>query len=93
MSTQRFAPTTNSVLAIDFFSDENSTLSISFIDLASGEEYVNVVSVVGGAWQTIISESKNFKTASGVPLSDFTGEFKFKLTCPVGYAVNNLMWL
>lgn len=93
MSNPRFAPTTNSVLSMDFFSDEGSTLTLSFTDLSSGEEYVNVISVVGGAWQTIISESKNFKTASGVPLADFTGDLKFTLTCPVGYAVNNIMWL
>ena len=93
MSNPRFVPTTNSVLSMDFFSDEGSTLTLSFTDLSSGEEYVNVISVVGGAWQTIISESKNFKTASGVPLADFTGDLKFTLTCPVCYAVNNIMWL
>jgi len=93
MSNPRFAPSKNSVLSIDFFSDENSVLTLTFIDITSGEEYINEVSVVGGAWQTVISESKNFKTASGVPLADFTGDLKFTLKCPVGYAVNNIMWL
>ncbi len=93
MSNPKFAPSKNSVLSIDFFCDETSVLTLTFIDIVSGEQYVNEINVVGGAWQTIISESKNFKTESGVPLSDFTGDLKFTLTCEVGYAVNNIMWL
>ena len=93
MSTPKFAPSKNSVLSIDFFSDETSTLTLTFIDITSGEEYINEVSVVGGAWQTLICESKNFKTASGVPLADFTGDLKFTLTCASSYTVNNIMWL
>ena len=93
MSNPRFAPSKNSVLSVDFFSDENSTLTLTFKDIASGEEYINVVNVVGGAWQTVISESNNFKTASGATLADFTGDLKFTLNCPCGYAVNNIMWL
>ena len=93
MSNPKFAPSKNSVLSIDFFCDETSVLTLTFIDISSGEQYIDEISVVGGAWQTVISESKNFKTVSGVPLADFTGDLKFTLTCDVGYAVNNIMWL
>lgn len=92
-SNPRFAPSNNSVLSLDFFSDETSKLTLTFTDIASGEEYVYVVGVIGGAWQTVTTESKNFKTANGVPLAAFTGDMQFTLTCPVGYAVNNIMWL
>lgn len=93
ISNPRFAPTKSSMLSLDFFSDETSNLKLTFIDTTSGEKYDYTVSVIGGAWQTIITESNNFKTANGVQLASFLGDLKFTLTCPVGYAVNNIMWL
>lgn len=93
VSNRQFLPSQNSVLSLDFFSDENSVLSLSFFDVSTGEEYFYSVRVVGGAWQTVITESTNFKSASGVSLAGFLGEYKFTVSCPVGFAVNNIMWL
>lgn len=93
MSNPQFSAGANSLLSIDMFCDENSAITLTLSDLASGENYVNKIAVVGGAWQSAVLESKSFKTANGVPLPGFLGEMKLTIKCPVGYAVNNLMWL
>lgn len=93
MSNPQFSASATSLLSIDLFCDENSTITLTLSDLATGENYTNAISVVGGAWQSAVLESKTFKTASGVPLSSFVGEMKLTISCPVGYAVNNIMWL
>lgn len=93
ISNPRFVPPENSLLSMDFFPDGDAELKLTVTDLSTGENYTHTVKTVGGAWQNVISESANFKTANGTPLADFIGDYKFTLTCPVGYAVTNLMWL
>ena len=62
-------------------------------DMSTGEEYFNILSVVGGVWQNLILQSTDFKTVNGATLDNFTGAYKFSITCPIGFAVNNIMWL
>lgn len=93
MNTLRFSPSDGSVLSIDLFTDTTSKVNLMLTDLNSGEEYTAVIDIIGGVWQSFVNESKSFKTASGAPLPEFTANMKFTVTCPVPFAVNNLMWL
>ena len=93
MGNPQFAANSTNVLSLDLFCDNNSQITLTIKNLATGDEYVCKTAVVGGAWQSAILESKSFKTAGGVPLTDFTGDLKFTVNCGEGFAVNNIMWL
>lgn len=93
MSNPRFSPAADSVLKLDVFCDGDDTLTLTVMDLENGESYVYTAEIVGGVWQSVIAESKNFKQAGGVPLPDFKGQYKLNIACGGGYAVNNIMWL
>ncbi|MDE6585974.1 MAG: hypothetical protein K2K80_04780 [Clostridia bacterium] len=93
MSNPQFTASATSLLSIDLYCDENTTITLTFSDLTTGESYVNNITVVGGVWQSAVLESKTFKSAGGVPLGSFVGEMKLTVSCPTGYAINNLMWL
>ena len=58
-----------------------------------GEVYKYGQSILGGVWQTLILESKLFKTASGAALSDYSHNLRFCVSSDGKYAINNLMWL
>lgn len=91
---QRYAPNSANVLSLDLYTDKDDTVTITFADAASQtEKYACAVSVVGGVWQSFVLEAKNFKSANGTSLADFTGEFKMTLTCRSEFALNNVMWL
>ena len=89
----QFAPQSGNALSIDVFCDKTAEVTLAFTDLASGEVYTAVLSVIGGVWQSFISECDAFKNASGAVLPSFTGEMKLTIKCPVQYAINNVMWL
>ncbi len=89
----RFAPVAESVLALDVYCDKASKITLTFTDLASGEEYFNEIKVVGGVWQNVISDSKLFKTKSGASLESFSSGMKLTVNCAVPYAINNVTWL
>lgn len=93
MNHPRFAPSAGSVLKLDVFCDESSEIVLSLVNLTTREEYFCTAEVVGGVWQSVIAESKNFKSVNGVPLASFTDPFRFTIKCGAGYAVNNVMWL
>lgn len=93
MSNPQFAPVPNNVLSVDLYCDETADFIITLVNMATGEEYVDIVKLVGGVWQTAVLDAKSFKTANGATLSEFGGDLKFTLNCSVPYAINNLMWL
>ncbi len=93
LNNPRFAPASGNMLAMDVYCDKTASISISVLDLNSGEEYINKVQIIGGVWQNTVLESKAFKTASGVTLENFAFGMKLKITCAAEYAVNNVMWL
>ncbi|MDE6868857.1 MAG: hypothetical protein K2J83_06945 [Clostridia bacterium] len=93
MNTPKYAPEANSVLKLDFFSDETAEVLFTLEDVENGQIYKYGQSVLGGVWQTIIIESKNFKNIDGEQLNDYIHSLKFCITCEKEYAVNNLMWL
>ena len=93
MSNPRYAATNNSVLSLYLFAESDTKITLAIHDLATGEDYYCIVNVVGGAWQSVVLESKAFKTDGGASLIDYTGEKKFTVDGPVGYAVNNIVWL
>ncbi len=93
MNNPRFAPTAGNMLSLDLFCDETAEVTLNLYDLSTGEEYIYAVKIIGGVWQNVICESKTFKTLGGVSLSEFMSSMKFTVTCSVGYAVNNVLWL
>ena len=89
----QFAPQNGNALGIDLFCDKTEAVTITVTDLNSNEDYVAVVNVIGGVWQSFILESDDFKNAVNVSLPSFTGETKIRINSPVQYAINNVMWL
>ena len=93
MNSPRFAPSSDNVLKIDVYCDDTSEMNFVIEDAQDGETYKYSQSVLGGVWQSLILESKLFKTANGTPLSDYAHNLRFCVTSDGNYAVNNLMWL
>ncbi len=93
LNNPRFAPASGNMLAMDVFCDKTAKITISVMDLNTGDEYVNTVQVVGGVWQNIVSESKMFKTQNGAALESFASGMKLQISCGSEYAINNVMWL
>ncbi len=89
----RFAPVAGSVISLDVFSDEEADMTITFTNIGTGEEYIYTVSLVGGIWQTIVAESKLFKTSAGIQLAEFTSQYGLAVNCSSPFAINNLLWL
>lgn len=91
---QRYAPTSASVLSLDLYTDKSDTVTVTFADSASQtESFSCAVPVVGGVWQSFVLEAKNFKSANGTSLADFTGELKMTVSCRGEFVLNNVMWL
>ena len=93
INSPRFAPARDNVLKIDVFCDETAEITFIMDDTSEGETYKCSQSVLGGVWQSLILESKLFKTVNGVQLVDFARNLKFCITCEGKYAINNVMWL
>lgn len=93
MSNPQYSANSTNLLSIDMYCDTDSKLTLTFRNVSTGEDYVCNVAVVGGVWQSSVFESKSFKTSSGAPMPDFTGDLKFTVTCSADFAVNNIMWL
>ena len=78
---------------IDVFCDETSEMTFVIEDSNEKEIYKYSQSILGGVWQSLIIESKLFKTVNGVQLSDYAHNIRFCITCEGNYAINNVMWL
>lgn len=93
INTPKYSPESGSFLKLDIFCDETAEVTLTLADVSDGEIYKYSQIVLGGVWQSIILESKLFKTVNGVPLSDYVRTLRLCITCEGKYAVNNLMWL
>jgi hypothetical protein len=93
LNTPQYAPSSDSILKLDVYPDENMTLILCMENVSGGEIYTAKQYVVGGVWQSLLIESKNFKNTNGSPLSDYTQGLKFMISGDKEYAVNNVMWL
>ena len=93
LNSPRFAPNKDNLLKIDVFCDETSEITFTIEDSAEKEVYKYSQSIIGGVWQSLILESKLFKTGNGVQLTDYAHNLRFCISCDGEYAVNNLMWL
>ncbi len=89
----RYMPSEDSVLKMDVYAAEDCTMELIMTNVAEGEKYFARVSLVGGVWQNCVMDCKLFKSAGGKTLPDFGVGLMFTITCPVEYAVNNVMWL
>ena len=88
-----YAPNVGNVLSIDVFCDKSESVTLSFIDWETGEEYSAVFNVVGGVWQKIIAECKTFKNLNGVSLDNYEREMMFTINSLSPFAINNFIWL
>lgn len=93
LNSPRYMPSSDSVLKLDAYAAENSVMELVMTSVSDNEQYKARVNLVGGAWQSIVLESKFFKSSGGKALSDFAERLRFTVTCPAEYAVNNVMWL
>ncbi len=88
-----YAPTGGNILSVDVFCDHTESVTVTFTDLETGEEYSAAFTVVGGVWQKIIAECKVFKNSNGVSLDNFEREMMFTINSPSPFAINNFIWL
>lgn len=93
MNNPKFAPAAGNMLKLDIISQSTETVVLTLLDANTKEEYKCNIEVVGGVWQSHIVDCKSFKNQNGTSLPAFKTNFKFSITCPVGFAVNNIMWL
>lgn len=93
LNSPRYAPTKDNVLKIDVFCDETAEITFAIEDLNERETYKYSQSILGGVWQSLILESKLFKTVNGAPLADYAHNIRFCISCDGNYAINNVMWL
>ena len=89
----RFAPLSDSVLKFDAYSSKDSVMTVVVTEVGDGVNYECSVKLVGGAWQSVVLESKLFKNGEGRALADFCGGVAVTIVDPSGVAVNNAMWL
>jgi hypothetical protein len=93
LNSPKYSPEKDSVLKFDVCPDADMVLYLTMRDLYSGEVYTFNANILGGVWQSVLLESKLFKTASGAALSDFKKGLLFTINGKEPYAVNNLLWL
>lgn len=93
VNNAQMTPEKDSVLKIDVYADESAKITFAITDLSSGEEFICVVPLLGGVWQSVMLDKKLFKNQNGVALSEFIQNSKFTVKCDSLYAVNNIMWL
>ena len=93
LSSSGYAPSKDNVLKLDVFCDETSEITFTIVNSADGEIYKYSQNILGGVWQSLILESKLFKTVNGSQLSDYAHNLRFCISCEGKYAINNLMWL
>ena len=93
MNNPKFSPVGGNILKLDIISKATATVTLTFMDTNSKEEYKDNIEIVGGVWQSYIIDCKSVKNSSGASLAEFKPNFKFSITCPVAFAVNNIMWL
>ncbi len=93
MNSGLYAANISSLLKLDVFTDEECEVILSILNFETKEEYLYTFNSLGGVWQSVILESKSFKTEQGIHLSNYLGKLCFKITCAKQYAINNVMWL
>lgn len=93
MNNPKFAPTPGNILKIDIISKATAIVTLTLTDVNTKEEFKDNIEIVGGVWQSHTVDCKAFKNINGTSLSEFKPNFKFSITCPIAFAVNNIMWL
>lgn len=93
LNSARYSPSRDKVLKVDVFCDTTSEITLTIEDAVTGEVFRYSQSIIGGVWQSLVLKSKLFKTVNGVPLSDYSHNVRFCVSCEEKYAINNVMWL
>ena len=93
LNNPRFTPSVGNILKLDVICDATSKIKLIYFDANSKEEYRQEIYIVGGVWQSIIAECKNFKNSNGTALAEFSSNSRFSITGDAPFAVNNIMWL
>ena len=93
LNSARYAPSRDKVLKVDVFCDSTCEMAFTLEDAVTGEMFRYTQNVIGGVWQSLVLKSKLFKTVNGTPLSDYSHNVRFCVSCEGKYAINNVMWL
>lgn len=93
MNNPKYAPSVGNMLKLDIISNATATVTLIFFDADTNDEYKDSIEIVGGVWQGLIAESKTFKNSNGTSMPVFKSNYRFSISCPVPFAVNNIMWL
>lgn len=93
MNNPKFTPIPGNILKMDIICKVTATVTLTLLDANTKEEFKDTIEIVGGVWQSYTVDCKLFKNSSGNSLAEFKSNFKFSITCPVPFAVNNIMWL
>ena len=89
----QFAPEADSILKFDICPDEDCRCNIMLECDGKSRAYSYIAKLIGGVWQKVVLESKNFKNHEGMPLENFGSCRTISITCDRKYALNNLIWL
>ncbi|MCD8209152.1 MAG: hypothetical protein LUD72_14535 [Bacteroidales bacterium] len=92
-SSKRFAPRDESVLRLDIYTDEATTVTVEIYSSDEGERYRAEIKSLGGVWQGENLDAKKFKTRDGKPLSSMTGADRVSVLSDNFFCVNNMMWI
>lgn len=93
LNSPMFMPAADSILKFDIYVSNDCVLDIIMASVHNDDKFFVKIGLVGGMWQSIVLDSKSFKSVDGRALDNFLGGFSLTIKCPSEYAVNNVMWL
>ena len=97
LASKKYKPKDGSMLMLDVYMKEKSTLTVKLISdyFGTKTEYFVKVNLLGGdVWHNTMLEMNKFKTAEGRALKDFTKINALELSVDEGeYLINNALWI
>lgn len=96
MNADKYKPKDDAILMFDIFVKENTEGVVKLLANYFGEkiEYVAKVKLTGGQiWHNVKLELKQFKTAEGMGLRDYSKIQAIEIDANGEYLVNNILWV
>jgi len=93
----RYEPPEGSALNFDAYCAENTSILVTFFMDASEDESAGYSAEVriegGGKWKSILLGHDDFKSETGVHLSDFKGAVSVRFLSQSEVLINNVIWI
>ncbi len=97
LSSKKYQPKNDSMLMLDAYMKEKSTLTVKLISDYFGNriEYFVKINLLGGdVWHNTKIEMNKFKTKEGMVLKDYSKINALELSVDKGeYLINNILWI